>query len=385
MTTRSQFICLGSALAISLACGRGGTSTQSPTSAGNPATPNAPAAYSAGLRIEHLEYQTPGGVVETLTTAVWYPSTADAASFTYAVEEDYTSRVAWDGQAASFDSAQDPFPLVVYLHGAFSSGYSLAFFAEHLARNGYVVVALDYLDSGPPGFTDPVAFSRIDTGKGEGTARVLITAAQWVRAMNTDPEVLLEYLSEHRLGQTRFVIDRALAWNQDPASPLYQRIDPEKVGIVGWSLGGLTALGLVGGHPDPSVRDERIGAALLLSAPPYPLQDNLFQIGVPTMLMQGDQDENEVGPQYPRRLIYENAPPPKYYLVLNDTTHYDFGNRPAGSLPLYEAIQAIPGLNVIATYGLAFFDVYVKGDAAAEARLEGGHPGLDVFEETAPP
>jgi dienelactone hydrolase len=372
-------------MAITLACARGGTSTQPPTLASSPPTPSAPAAYSAGLRLEHLDYRTPGGNTEVLTTAVWYPSTAGAEPFTYAVEADYTSHVALDGPAASFDSAQDPFPLVVYSHGAFSSAYSLAFFAEHLARNGYIVVAPDYLDSGPPDFDEPVAFSRSDTGKGQNVARVLITASQWVRAMNGNPEAVLAYLAEHRLGQTRFVIDQALAWNEDPASPFYQRIDPEKIGIVGWSLGGLTALGLIGAHPDPSARDGRIDAGLLLSAPPYPLQDNLASIGVPTMLMQGDDDENELGPQYPRRLIYEGAPPPKYYLVLNDTTHYDFGNRPAGTVPLYEAIQSVPGLNVIATYGLAFFDVYVKGDAAADAVLEGGHPGLDDYEETLGP
>ena len=199
--------------------------------------------------------------------------------------------------------------------------------------------------------------------------------------MNADPELLLAYLEEHRLGQTRFVLDQALSWNADPASAFYQRIDPSRVGIVGWSLGGLTALALVGAHPDPEMREARIRAALLLSAPPYPFQDSLAQIGVPTMQMEGDNDPPNVGPDFPRRLVYDEAPPPKYHLVLDHTTHYDFGNRPAGSLPLDEAIDEIPGLNAIAEYGLAFFDRYVKEDSSAEARLTGGHPALDLYEE----
>lgn len=310
--------------------------------------------------------------------AVWYPTRDAPRPFTYEMEESYRSTVAFEGTPAE---AGRPFPLVVYSHGLYSSGYSLAVFGEHLARNGYVMVAPDYSDTAPPDYTEPTAFSQILTGPADAPVRVFANARRFVDAMNADPDLLLAYLAEHRLGQTRFVLDQALGWNEDPASAFFQRIDAGRIGIAGWSLGGLTAIGLVGAHPDPAERDPRFDAALLLSAPPYPFQDTLGQIRVPIMLMTGDNDEANVGPQYPRSLVYAGAPPPKYHLVLDSTTHYDFGNRPAGSLPLDEAIDRIPGLNAIAGYSLAFFDLYLRQDASAAARLDGSHPALDLYQE----
>ena len=372
--------------ASTLACGRGDLTFGPPETAApsvHPGESTQPQtavadAYHAGLRIEQTEYVTPGGRTELLTMAVWYPTQDEERPFSYEMEETYTSHVAVEAQPA--DSGE-PFPLVVYAHGAFSSGYSLAFLGEHLARNGYVVVAPDYIDTVLPDFTEPMAFSRILTGPADPPIRVFAAARQWVEVMNADPELLLAYLAEHRLGQTTFVLDQALAWNADPDSIFFQRIDPDRIGIIGWSLGGSTALGLIGAHPDPAIRDSRIKAALLLSAPPYPFQESLVQIVVPIMQMEGDDDPPNAGPEYPRRLVYDAAPPPKYHLVLDDTTHYDFGNRPAGSLPLDEAIDKVPGLNAIAEYGMAFFDLYVREDPAAAARLNAGHPALDVYEE----
>ncbi len=334
--------------------------------------------YQAGLRIEQAEYVTPAGHTETLTMAVWYPTLEAESLFTYEVEQAYTSHVTFEAPLAEQGG---PFPLVIYSHGLFSSGYSLAIFGEHLARHGFVMVAPDYIDTMAPDFTQPIAFSRIEGGRADPAIRVFAAAHEWIEPMNADPSLLLAYLAEHRLGQTRFVLDQALAWNMDAESPYFQAIDPNRIGIVGWSLGGLTALGLVGAHPDPAVRDTRIRAALLLSAPPYPFQDTLDNIGAPIMLMTGDQDEANVGPEYPRRLVYDNAPAPKYHLVLDNTTHYDFGNRPASNLPLDEAIAAIPGLNAIAEYGLAFLEAYVGQDASAVARLDASHPALEAYEE----
>lgn len=368
--------------AATLACRRDGGTLLPPEPAATrtdapPATAQA-AAFHAGLRIAQAEVLTPGGRSEVLTMAVWYPTRQEQRPFSYEMEDTYISHVAFDAAPADSEAA---FPLVVYAHGAFSSGYSLAFFGEHLARNGYVMVAPDYLDTIPPDFSESMAFSRIVGGRADPILRVFAAAREWVDVMNADPDLFLAYLAEHRLGQTRFVIDQALTWDDDPGSPFFQRIDHERIGIVGWSLGGSTALGLVGAHPDPTARDGRIHAALLLSAPTYPFQETLAQIAVPVMLMEGDDDENQAGPEFPRRMIYEHAPPPKFHLVVNDTTHYDFGNRPAAEQPLDQAILDVPGLNAIATYGQAFFDAYVKGDPSAFARLSGGHPGLDLYEE----
>jgi predicted dienelactone hydrolase len=188
--------------------------------------------------------------------------------------------------------------------------------------------------------------------------------------MSRNRESLYEYLAERRLLQTSFVIDEMIGLNATPSSPFYRALNEDAIGICGHSMGGLTVLGKVGAYPDKSARDGRIKAALAFSAPSYPFERSAENIDAPVMIMAGDNDEPGLRPDIPRRTVYERAKSPKYYLILKDATHFVFGNRGCGELPLYRATDERAQTKAICQYGLAFFEKYLSGNPNADRLLE---------------
>jgi predicted dienelactone hydrolase len=321
-------------------------------------------AFNVGLRIVDMEYRPPGGRKQAMAAAVWYPTETPPQPFTYHAEEDVQSRLATNALVAL---KAGPYPLVVFAHGAFGSGYNSAFFTEHLASRGYVVVAPDYDDMAPPGYTRQIAFSRIKDGNTGHPLRIVAVAGLFVADMNRSRDKFFAYLAEHRLPQTSFVVDEMLRLSKTPGSPLHGAINERAIGICGHSLGGATTLGKIGGHPYARFKDERLKAALIFSAPVYPWENTLKNITAPLMVMAGDEDAPALGPELPRRILHDKANPPKFYLVLSHATHFAFANRGCGGLPTYQAVEKNPQTQAICRYGLAFFEKFLRNapDTAA--------------------
>jgi len=72
----------------------------------------------------------------------------------------------------------------------------------------------------------------------------------------------------------------------------------------------------MGAHPVPRHKDVRSKAALLFSAPAYPWENPLNEHHSAIMVMTGDEDAPALGPDVPRRILYDRATPRKFYLVL---------------------------------------------------------------------
>ncbi len=327
--------------------------------------------YNVGLRIFDFDYVNIHGKKEIITAAVWYPTQDAPSPFTYHTTKDYQSLVALNARLAT---AGGPYPLVFFAHGAFGSGYSSAYLMEYLASYGYIVVGPDYVDTKPPGYTEPIAFSTIKDGKGAPTPMVLQASKQWLADMNAKRDFFLSYLAEHRFYHTSFLIDKMLEFNNDRSSVFYQSIKADAIGMVGHSEGGVTVIGKVGGHPDEKFKDDRIRAALVFSAPAYPFENTLDNIYVPLTLMVGDHDEPSLGPNLPRSLIYDDASGPKYSFVLKDADHFSFTNSVAGADPLYLATENNPQANVICRYSLAFFQRYLRRETDANTQLVAPDP-----------
>jgi predicted dienelactone hydrolase len=328
-------------------------------------------AFNVGLRIVELEYRHANGRKQTMAAAVWYPTETPPHPFTYHAEEDVQSRLATNAPVAL---KTGPHPLVVFAHGAYGSGYNSAFFTEHLASRGYVVVAPDYDDMAPPGYTRQIAFSRIKDGNTGHPLRIVAVAGLFVADMNRNRDRFFAYLAEHRLPQTTFVVDEMLRLNNTPGSLLHGAINERAIGICGHSLGGATALGKIGGHPDARFKDGRLNAALIFSAPVFPWEDTLKNITPPLMVMAGDEDAPALGPELPRRILYDKANPPKFYLVLSHATHFAFANRGCGGLPTYQAVEKNPQTRAICRYGLAFFEKFLRKAPDAGAVLDKQSP-----------
>jgi len=324
--------------------------------------------FNPGLNIMDFDFNNSiTGKKEKITAAVWYPTDAEPQSFVYHDSEDLQSKVALD---APISKKAAPYPLIIFSHGAFGSGYNTAYFMEYLARQGYIAVAPDYIDTAPPKYEEEIAFSRIKTGKTFSNLQVLRAAKEFVDDANADVEFMFSYVEEHRLNHTSFIIDQITAFNRDPSSDFYQAINEEAIGMIGHSLGGLTTLAKTGAYPKPGYTDERIKAALLFSAPAHPFENTVNQIDIPIMFMVGDNDEPNYGPKdVPRRAIYDSAVSPKYLLIIKNSTHFTFGNSGCGKTPLYQAVETVPQTNAIVSYGVAFLNKYLKNDLKADEQL----------------
>lgn len=144
-------------------------------------------------------------------------------------------------------------PLVVYSHGFMGNSMEPAYLAGYLASHGYVVVAADFplTHAGAPG--GPNVFD----------------------VMNQP-------------GDISFLIDTLLAWNDDPQNRLYRKIDANRIGIAGLSLGGMTTT-LAAFHP--RVRDPRVKAAVSIAGPLELFGRAFFaRSQLPFMMLAGDID-----------------------------------------------------------------------------------------------
>ncbi len=134
--------------------------------------------------------------------ALWYPTGEEAKNFTHGV---YTFSVA-KGAAPAFGA----FPLVMMSHGSGGTRFGHCKTAEFLAQNGYIVLAPEHPQNN---FFDD---------SGVGSAHVYQARSRHMKS------TLDAFLADREWGK---------------------RLDPEKIAVFGFSLGGFTALTCVGAQP----------------------------------------------------------------------------------------------------------------------------------------
>lgn len=123
-------------------------------------------------------------------------------------------------------------------------------------------------------------------------------------------------------GDLSFVVDRLLAASATRGDPLAGRIDPERIGTLGHSLGGVTALAQ---SRFDCCTDDRVGAVVLVGAN-LPAGEALFAttplpVGPPTLLLSGTEDTlapPELAPEF-----YAALTAPRTMVVLEGADHTD--------------------------------------------------------------
>ncbi len=124
---------------------------------------------------------------------------------------------------------------------------------EHLASHGFVVVSISH------------------TGNVQGDMT------------SSDP------LAD-RFPDVAFTIDQVGVMNDSPASPLYQHVDNQNVGVVGHSFGGMTAELMATGYGS-SPPDSRVKTIMPIAASSRAISDAKLQdITIPTLLLVGTLD-----------------------------------------------------------------------------------------------
>ena len=290
-----------------------------------------------------------------LDVEVWYPAavTPNAAPVTYSgaltPEHATDEPVRFSNPGIAVRDAAPapggPYPLVVLSHGHSGTPQAMAWVAENLASKGYVVAGPYHRD--PP----------------------LTDAAQFAVPVKWRP-----------LDQA-FTARAMQALTRDNKSWLAGVVDPGRVALIGYSMGGYGAVSIAAGR----ARVEGLKAVVAISPwggqARYPVwsKPELTAITTPMLMIVGDRDD-VVGYADGVRSIYESAiHSPRYLLVFENAGH-SIGMGPA-SAETYKTLWGLDyfedpvwrkdrliGVNLHMI--TAFLDLTVKGDASRAAYLD---------------
>ena len=266
------------------------------------------------------------------------------------------------------NTAAGSFPLIVISHGYPGNRYLMSHLGENLASKGFVTVSIDHTDST---YDDQQAFAST--------------------------------LYNRPLDQ-RFVIERMAELGKDQSHFLGGLVDAEKIGVVGYSMGGYGLINNLGaGFSDKAVNatvappndllaihaasnprfrdklDPRIAAGFAVA--PWGMLQGVWQseafagIRTPTFYLVGDKDDT-VGYETGVRVMYKAAYNSERYLL----TYKNAGHNAGAPMPVPREILDSPTgegadhymdpvwdnvrmNNVMAHFATAHFNAYLKGDA----------------------
>lgn len=171
----------------------------------------------------------------------------------------------------SIDHDPTPRPLLVFSHGIGGARDGYQYLGAYLASRGYVVAHVQHVGS--------------DRQLWRGNPFTLVSR---LSEAATDTEAI------HRVSDIRHALDTLLY------GPLANRIDQDRIFAAGHSYGANTAMLLSGARVERngrrvSLRDPRIRAAVLISAPPFygagSLEPILADVMVPTLHITATGDQ----------------------------------------------------------------------------------------------
>jgi dienelactone hydrolase len=267
---------------------------------------------------------------------------------------------------ASVAQSAQPFPVLIYNPGAEHPPFSGTFQTEFLASHGYVVVAI--------GHTDVTRIERFPDGshyKADLGRTVLEDNAADSRLDVTRFEALAKKYAHTtmriHLQDIAFVLDKLAAMNGSRSDRFYRRLDLERVGALGWSLGGVLAL--------QASRDEpRIKASVNLDGWLYTdVQETGTHQPILQMHSGGLPSARQAQTAADRALalvaqskywqVYARTDADWYDVTLERAEHENFSDR-----TLFEVADPqvmYPGLahEIVNRFALEFFDKYLRHSA----------------------
>lgn len=313
--------------------------------------------YAVGFSIADIPY-TDKGKPETLTVAIWYPTSDIPGNYVYSGP--VKGNVAFTGKPLVIKGKS---PLLVFSHGYGGSGLQPLFLAERLARRGWVVLCPDHNDN------ESAVRIREDRKKRFNRIDMFLTAKKMVAKTPQDREIFTYRTTE---------LASALDWVLQSEN-YGTLIDTDKIAVGGHSLGAFTALTLCGTIKDRE--DKRIKALLLFSsgAAGYLFtEQEIAAVKIPSIYFIGEKEEEEKrGETTMLQLahkIEENLPAPKYFYEIKGATHFSFMN----GFPKTDAAKKFSGtpelFDAISRYSIAFLEKHAAGNASAGAILEQSDP-----------
>jgi len=298
-----------------------------------------------------LEFVDASRADRRLQVDLWYPaaSASGAAPVTYeggltAEPPAMPTRFTRPGIAVrDAKRAAGPFPLVIVSHGYDNESVLFSWLTENLASKGYVVAAIRHRD--PP----------------------IIDRARFPEAVRDRPldVIFVAAALQSSLGEEGLV-------------------DPGRIALVGYSMGGYGVLSVAGAARNDALRVPGLRALVALAPAGAGFagwgDDGLAAISIPMLFISGDRDLT-VDYQSGARTFFDQATGSNRYLLTYRGGGHRIGLGPAPDamrtrlwdLDWFEdavwSAERIVGINQ--HFITAFLDRYLKDDASRAAYLDG--------------
>jgi len=266
---------------------------------------------------------------------------------------------------------QPSYPVLIFLHGFSGFRQHNTFQVQELVSHGYIVAAIDQ-----PYAAASVVFpdGRQAVGLSRDQMKPLVRASYTpvetapTRNGQTFNDGIVPYLAQ----DARFTLDQLAALNKaDPNGILTGRLDLQRAGIFGISLGGIVG-------PEACRLEPRLRACLVMDAP---MPTDVVRAGLrqPTMWITRDAEtmqregwsKQEIDEhQTSMRAVFQSLPGDGYFVRVRGMFHLNLTDYSlvAPLLPLTGItgpIDAQRAHRIINAYSLAFFDRHLKGEPAA--------------------
>lgn len=199
--------------------------------------------------------------------------------------------------------AKGRFPLIVATHGyEVASGKNLPDTLETLASNGYIVASVEH------------------TGDDDAWYQTYFMEHYLGLQLGPNPSIYADTIYQ-RVKDVNFVISEMLDGQANGSGlPFAKQIDPKRIGVIGYSLGGMTALATVTGISSMGLpADRRVKAAFMGAGTNYGLLLNASDYAnarVPLMFFG-----NDTGIAYSNFNSFSNAPV-KYLVDIAAWNHH---------------------------------------------------------------
>jgi len=341
--------------------------------------------YGIGTVIYHWHDDTRPEIVTAdpgdkreLMVQVWYPARKGAApgGASYANGADFTAlarlmhlppfffdhlRYVTTNAEPSAAMADEParFPVLIFSPGRGGYRGNSTFLVEWLVSHGYVVAGIDH------------PYTVVDVAFPDGRHVTLDRRiARHVHDEKRDPFMEAVY---HQIGADAVFVLRQLGAldEADPNGPLNGRLDLQRAGMLGTSLGGIATA-------EACRLEPRLRACLPIDvAMPHSVVDSGLQ--QPTMWITGTEESKRREGWTPSsirehmntmRAVFTRLPADGYLVTVATMFHPDIGDTPyIVPPPLGTAMNAVGQADwrrthaIINAYSLAFFDKYLQGSS----------------------
>lgn len=277
-------------------------------------------------------------------------------------------------EAAPISTDEARFPVLIFQEGLTGFRQMNTYQVEELVSHGYIVAAID-----EPYVSPVVVFPDGRQVPGILGAEFKPLVRQSYLPFDQPPtlngQVLENGVLPYLVQDTRFTLDQLAALNQsDPNGILTGRLDLDREGVFGFSLGGIVA-------GDACRTDARLKACIIMDAPmtTVTVKEGLSK---PVMWITRDaaymrlereksggwSEEEIAAHQDSMHAVYNSLQADGYFVQIPNTFHSNFCDISAWS-PLYRMLGLTGPIDpkyahaIINAYSVAFFDRTLKGDS----------------------